>query len=112
MFTIKASLRELMDKNLSETEVKAISFDLEIDYENLDGRTKKEKIISLLNSVNRKCLNSNLELLLKKANSTVKWNEAVFPLPEVRTDEKWILTEKRTVKIMGIVIFESVKEVK
>jgi len=50
----QAELRRVLNERLTLDEVKAACFDLEVDYENLAGDTKNEKIIELLLHLNRR----------------------------------------------------------
>lgn len=68
-----AELRSLMSKYFSKGEVRTLAFDLGIDYDELAGETKSEKIVSLVQYAQT---HNKLEALLnqcKKLRDFVKW---------------------------------------
>ena len=47
-------LRRVLDAHLSESEVRALCFDLGVDYDDLPGRGKTTKIVELLGHFERR----------------------------------------------------------
>lgn len=60
----RSSIRGVFDTRLEVLEIKALCFDLHIDYENLTGNTKGEKVMSLLEYCERR---DKVEELLRHA---------------------------------------------
>lgn len=60
------SLRHILQTKFNESEVRQISFDLGIDYENLEGNNFADRVISLLNYLKRR---NNLSALIELGNS-------------------------------------------
>lgn len=71
-------LWDILSTKLSETDIRAICLNLNIDYENLDGENKRDKITSLLGFVKRRNLITDLFRTSKMhAPSVISWNEFV-----------------------------------
>ena len=69
----RQKLRQQMEKHLELGDVKRLCFDLGVDYENLAGVTKGEKVIALLDHCDRRNKQSPLLLWLRQQHSHVSW---------------------------------------
>ena len=63
----RQDVRTLLEKRLTLEEIRALCFDIEVDFDNLDGRGKSGKVTSLLIHLeNRNSLNKALSWISSK----------------------------------------------
>lgn len=66
-----AKLRAFMDKHFNESELKNICFDLQVDYENLEGPTKADKVRELIAHFDRRGRLNDLVLVCRQQRSHI-----------------------------------------
>lgn len=62
----RAHLRQLLTERLDETDIRTICFDVNLDFENLSGQNKSEKVIALLRHFEQR---QQLDFLLRAVKS-------------------------------------------
>jgi hypothetical protein len=77
----RADLRQKLDAHFNETDLRVLCFDLGADYENLPGRAKVEKIISLIEYLEHRVRIVELLRACCTQRPNVAWN-----LSETRTE--------------------------
>jgi small GTP-binding protein len=81
--TDRAQLREILQVAFSESELRALSFDLRIDYESLPGSSKAEKIRELVGYMERRNYSSQLVAYIQRERPRL-WREVYnATLPEL-----------------------------
>ncbi len=73
----RMKLRELLNMYFSESEIQALCFDLNIDYENLPGNRKGDKVIGLLASIERREQIPDLLKLCAARRPNAPWHEVM-----------------------------------
>lgn len=68
-------LREMIIKYFNEYELKALCFDLDIDYDLLSGSHKGEKALALLLDVIQKSNFNRLKEIVKKNRPSISWED-------------------------------------
>ena len=69
----RTSLRKNLQDSFDETELREICFDFQIDYENLPGRDKKEKVMQLITYFERRRKLSELIDYCKDLRPHISW---------------------------------------
>ncbi|MEZ4592791.1 MAG: TIR domain-containing protein [Chloroflexota bacterium] len=69
----QVALRENLNAYFSETELRVLCFDLGIEYENLGGRSKPEKILELIGMMQRHGRLEQLIALVRQQRPFVNW---------------------------------------
>lgn len=80
-----ARFRQALMTSFSDRELKALCFDLDIDYENLPGQSKDERAVELLMHVRRRNQLPALADLCQQMRPEIPWREylaAAKPQPE------------------------------
>ena len=72
-----ADLRRALDERLSDGELRTLCFDLSIDYDNLPGTTKADKIRELIIYLSRRGNLSLLSTVGKNLRSDIFWEDLV-----------------------------------
>lgn len=69
-----SDLRNKIDQSFTLDEIKSICFDLEIDFDNLEGEVKRSRIESLIVQVENNARNKQLLTILKSRRPHVNWD--------------------------------------
>lgn len=67
----KRQLRKIIDEHFNESELKDLAFELGIEYDNLEGRTKSNRVISLVEYARRHGLTDKLIGLVEEEREGV-----------------------------------------
>lgn len=62
----RAHLRQLLTERLDETDIRTLCFDVDLDFENLSGQNKREKVVALLRHFEQR---QQLDFLLRAVKS-------------------------------------------
>ncbi|KAA3665258.1 MAG: hypothetical protein DWQ04_01515, partial [Chloroflexi bacterium] len=69
----KINLRQLLEKHFNKSELRDICFELDIDFENLPGQTKRDKVRELITFCHRHGSSPKLQTNLRKLRPAVDW---------------------------------------
>lgn len=69
----QVALRENLNTYFSETELRVLCFDLGVEYENLGGRSKPEKILELIGMMQRHCRLDQLVSIVRQQRPHSSW---------------------------------------
>lgn len=72
---LKFQLRDILIENFNIGEIKSLSFDLDIDYENLSGSNKNSKILSLIGYAQRRGRLEDLARYVKSARPNADFGD-------------------------------------
>lgn len=67
------SLFRKMDRHMRSGDIKELAFTLDVQYENISGTTKKEKIMGLIDFISRDNRIGEMMMTLRQIKSTVEW---------------------------------------
>lgn len=82
----KAQLRHLLNEYFSEGEIREVCFDLEIPYDELSGRGKREKVMELIGYLERRNRLADLLELGRQLRPNVNWPSAAAVLQPENAD--------------------------
>lgn len=70
----KIKLLQILETHFNESELRHLCFLLEIDYENLPGQTKQDKVRELVTYSERHGLSKKLEAILPQLRPALDWS--------------------------------------
>jgi CheY-like chemotaxis protein len=70
----RVNLRKILDTRLNESELRALCFDLNVDYENLKGEVKRDKAIALIVHLEQRGRLRELRTTGKELRPDIDWD--------------------------------------
>ena len=88
-----SALRGVLEDRFSETDLRVLCFDLQLEYSDLEGATKSDKVISLLNHLRQRDRVPELLQLVRARRQDINWDaigaSVVRPSPGKGSIQTW-----------------------